>query len=83
MYALSHLNLNAGYWDIAWPQFIQGFSLGFIFVPLTTATHDPIPKEQMGNATSIFNVMRNLGGSVGIAAATTGILARSPRRQER
>jgi DHA2 family multidrug resistance protein len=70
MYALSHLNLNAGYWDIAWPQFIQGF-----FVPLTTATHDPIPKEQMGNATSIFNVMRNLGGSVGIAGATT-IVAR-------
>jgi DHA2 family multidrug resistance protein len=75
MYALSHLNLNAGYWDIAWPQFIQGFSLGFIFVPLTTATHDPIAKEQMGNATSIFNVMRNLGGSVGIAGATT-IVAR-------
>jgi DHA2 family multidrug resistance protein len=76
MYALSHLNLNAGYWDIAWPQFIQGFALGFIFVPLTTATHDPIPKEQMGNATSIFNVMRNLGGSMGIAGATT-IVARN------
>jgi DHA2 family multidrug resistance protein len=76
MYALSHLNLNAGYWDIAWPQFIQGFALGFIFVPLTTATHDPIPNEQMGNATSIFNVMRNLGGSVGIAGATT-IVARN------
>src|SRR5579862_519358 len=71
MYALSHLNLNAGYWDIAWPQFIQGFALGFIFVPLTTATHDPIPKEQMGNATSLFNVLRNIGGSVGIAGATT------------
>ena len=76
MYALSHLNLNAGYWDIFWPQITQGFSLGFIFVPLTTATHDAITREKMGNATSIFNLMRNIGGSIGIAGATT-IIARS------
>jgi DHA2 family multidrug resistance protein len=76
LWDLSNINLNAGYWNIFWPQFIQGISMGFIFVPLTTATHDPIPKEQMGNATSIFNVMRNIGGSVGIASVTT-IVARS------
>jgi MFS transporter, DHA2 family, multidrug resistance protein len=68
---LAGINLNAGYWDLFWPQFIQGFSMGFIFVPLTTTTHDPIPKEQMGNATSIFNVMRNIGGSVGISIVAT------------
>ena len=44
-------------------------------MPLTTITHDPIPKEQMGNATSLFNLMRNIGGSIGIAAVTT-IVAR-------
>jgi DHA2 family multidrug resistance protein len=32
---------------------------------------DPIPKEEMGNATSMFNLMRNIGGSVGIASGTT------------
>ena len=42
-------------------------SLGLLFVPLTTITKDPIPKEQMGNATSLFNLMRNIGGSIGIA----------------
>jgi DHA2 family multidrug resistance protein len=68
---LSWLNLNAGYWDIFWPQFLQGIALSLLFVPLTTATMDPIPKEHMGNATSIFNLMRNIGGSTGIAAATT------------
>ena len=76
LYALSRLNLNAGYWDIFWPQFIQGASLAMLFVPLTTATMDPIPREEMGNATSMFNLMRNIGGSMGIASATTFLFRR-------
>jgi DHA2 family multidrug resistance protein len=75
LWALSHVNLNAGYWDVFWPQFIQGLSMGFVFVPLTTVTHDTIAKEQMGNATSLFNLMRNIGASIGIAMVTT-IVAR-------
>lgn len=75
LFQLSHLNLKAGYWDVFWPQFIQGLALALLFVPLTTVTMDPIPREEMGNATSIFNLMRNLGGSMGIAGATT-LLAR-------
>ena len=71
LYQLSRLNLNAGYWDIFWPQLLQGTSLGLLFVPLTTITNGPIPKEQMGNATSLFNLMRNIGASIGIATVTT------------
>jgi DHA2 family multidrug resistance protein len=71
--ALSHLNLNAGYWDLFWPQYFQGLFLAMLFVPLTTVTMDPIAREDMGNATSLFNLMRNIGGSVGIATATTMI----------
>ncbi len=80
LWMLSKVNLNAGYWDIFWPQFIQGTAMGFLFVPLTTITHDPIPKEEMGNATSIFNVMRNIGGSIGIAASTT-LIARTSQQE--
>jgi DHA2 family multidrug resistance protein len=72
---LGSMNLNLGYWDIFWPQFIMGVAMSCLFVPLTTISMDPIPKEEMGNATSIFNVMRNIGGSMGIATSTT-ILAR-------
>jgi DHA2 family multidrug resistance protein len=75
LFWLGALNLQAGYWDVFWPQFVQGISLSLLFVPLTTITMDPIPRERMGNATSIFNLMRNIGGSLGIAMATT-ILAR-------
>jgi DHA2 family multidrug resistance protein len=70
MWSFSRMNLNVGYWDLFWPQFLQGFGLGLIFVPLTTISMGPIRREEMGNATSLFNLMRNLGGSVGIAAAT-------------
>jgi MFS transporter, DHA2 family, multidrug resistance protein len=75
MFRLSHLNLNAGYWDIFWPQIIQGAAMAFLFVPLMTTSMSGITKEKMGNATSIYNLMRNIGGSFGIAAMTT-LLAR-------
>jgi len=75
LFWLGQLNLNAGYWDIFWPQFFQGLGLSALFVPLTTISMDPIPRERMGNATSLFNLMRNLGGSVGIAV-TGSLLAR-------
>jgi MFS transporter, DHA2 family, multidrug resistance protein len=71
LYWFSRLNLSAGYWDYFWPQLIQGGAFGLLFVPLTTATMDPIPNETMGNATSIFNLMRNVGGSAGIAVTQT------------
>ena len=50
---------------------LQGAGLGLIFVPLTTVTNDPVPKERMGNATSIFNLMRNVGASIGISMVET------------
>ncbi|HKT81455.1 MAG TPA: DHA2 family efflux MFS transporter permease subunit [Vicinamibacterales bacterium] len=73
---LSQLNLQAGYWDIFWPQLIQGVGMSLLFVPLTTIAMDAIPRERMGNATSLFNLMRNIGGSIGIATTAT-MLARN------
>jgi DHA2 family multidrug resistance protein len=70
-WSLASINLHVGYWNIVWPQFLQGIAMACVFVPLTTTTHDPIPKEQMGNATSIYNMMRNIGASIGIASITT------------
>ncbi len=71
LFWFSWLNLDAGYWDLFWPQFIQGLALGLLFVPLTTITMDPIPNDQMGNATSLYNLTRNIGSSMGIALAET------------
>jgi len=68
---LGQLNLNAGYWDIFWPQFLQGAGMALLFVPLTTVSMATISPQRMGNATSLFNLMRNIGGSVGIALTGT------------
>ena len=68
---LGNLNLNAGYWDIFWPQFLQGAGLALLFVPLTTVSMAAIERERLGYATSLFNLMRNIGGSIGIAITST------------
>lgn len=73
---MGRFTLNAGFWQLCWPRVIQACGMGLFFVPLTAATYVNIPKEKIGNASSIFNLLRNLGGSFGTAIATT-YLARS------
>jgi DHA2 family multidrug resistance protein len=70
-YQLMGFNLSVGFWDIFWPQFLQGASMGLMAVPLMVLTVAFIPKERMGNATSLFNMMRNIGGGVGISLVQT------------
>jgi DHA2 family multidrug resistance protein len=83
MFQLSHLNLDAGYWDVFWPQVLQGVALALLFIPLMAVSMSGIPKEKMGNATSIFNLMRNIGGSFGIALMTTFLARRTQFHQSR
>lgn len=68
---LSHINLGISMWSVAMPNFLNGFSGGFIFVPLTTMTMGRLQKQEIGNASGIYNLMRNIGGSIGIATVTT------------
>jgi DHA2 family multidrug resistance protein len=81
MFQLSGLNLYAGFWDILWAQVLQGIALSFLFIPLMALAMARIPREKMGNATSIFNLMRNIGGSVGIAIMTTFLARRTQLHQ--
>jgi DHA2 family multidrug resistance protein len=74
-YLLSDINLEISRASIVWPQMVSGFAMGFVFVPLSILATGTLTNEQMGNATGIFNLMRNLGGSFGIAGVTT-MLAR-------
>ena len=71
MWELSRFSLDVASRNFWWPLLVQGAALGFVFVPLTTITNSPIPNERMGNATSLFNLMRNIGASIGISMVET------------
>ncbi len=68
---LGQINLAIGMGSVVMPNVISGFAMGFIFVPLTTMSLSRLRKQEMGNATGIYNLMRNIGGSIGIATVTT------------
>lgn len=76
MYMFTSINLEIAQSNIIYPMIISGFAMGFVFVPLTTISVATLPVEQIGNASGIYNLMRNTGGSIGIAIMTT-LLARN------
>jgi DHA2 family multidrug resistance protein len=69
----SHMTLEVAQSNVVWTSVLNGFATPLIFVPLTTITMGTLRNEQMGNATGIFNLMRNTGASIGIAAMTTSL----------
>ncbi len=68
---LSRLNLQVAMSNIITANLLMGFGMGFIFVPLTTLTMSTLRNDEIGNATGIQNLMRNVGGSVGISWLST------------
>jgi DHA2 family multidrug resistance protein len=64
------LNMRSGYWDLFWPQVGRGLGLGLIFVPLSSATLGSISKAKTASASGLYNLIRQLGGSAGIALLT-------------
>jgi MFS transporter, DHA2 family, multidrug resistance protein len=75
-WALSKLTIDTGFWDIFWPQLWQGVGFALIFVALTTAALATIPRQRMTQAAGLYNVVRQVFGSIGIAVSAT-LLTRS------
>jgi DHA2 family multidrug resistance protein len=63
------------------PILITGFGLSFVFVPISIAAYGTLHNEQMGSASGLFNLMRNIGGSIGISLATTLLTRHSSMHQ--
>jgi MFS transporter, DHA2 family, multidrug resistance protein len=63
------------------PILITGFGLSFVFVPISTAAYGTLDNKQIGNASGLFNLMRNIGGSIGISVAQTLLTRRSAVHQ--
>jgi DHA2 family multidrug resistance protein len=82
-YMMSRFTLTTDFWTFVWPRVALGFGMGMTFIPLTTLTLSHIPREHMTEATSLYNLLRNLGGSVGIAFTTTMLSRRAQLHQTR
>jgi DHA2 family multidrug resistance protein len=82
MYMLGDINLQITAWSIGWPTFWTGVGIGFAFVPLATITMGDLPEQDIGNATGLFNLQRNIGGSIGISITTTLLARGSQSYQE-
>lgn len=73
---LSHSTLASGTGDFFWPLVIRGVGMALLFVPLTTLAIQDLKGPELGQGTGLNNMMRQLGGSFGIAALTTLIHVR-------
>jgi MFS transporter, DHA2 family, multidrug resistance protein len=72
---LGHVTLQISPLSMFWAITLSGFFLGFVFVPLATVAMGTLADNQIGNASGIYNLFRNLGGSIGISVVNT-IVAR-------
>jgi DHA2 family multidrug resistance protein len=64
---MTHFNPDTDFWGIATPGLLRGFGSGLIFVPMTMLTLATVAKERMGNASALYNMVRTIGGGIGIA----------------
>ena len=59
------------FWELFWPQIFRGVGLMFAMVPVTNAALGTLPPDRVKNASGLFNLTRNLGGAIGLAAINT------------
>ncbi len=81
LFMLGGLNLSAGLGNIVWPNIVNGFANGFLFVPLTTMTMETLPKALISRGTGLYNLLRNIGASFGISMVAT-MLARGSQTHQ-
>ncbi len=81
VFQMSHFNLDSSLSTFIWPRVVQGIGLAFLFIPVNTAAFARMSKERINEGTGLFNLMRNLGGSFGIAIVATMLSRRQQVQQ--
>jgi DHA2 family multidrug resistance protein len=83
LFIMSRFNLYIDYKTAVWSRCVQSLGMAFLFVPISTMAFAFIPKERTNYATGLFNLARNIGGSIGIAMVTTMLTRRTQFHQAR
>ena len=71
MYYMSHFDTGVDTWAITWTGFMQGLGMGQTMVPLMTMAFSTLPTQMRTEGTGVYNLIRNIGGSIGISVAFT------------
>lgn len=69
-----NLTAESGYWEFFWPQAIRGTAMMLCFLPINTLALGRLPMDEVKNASGLYNLMRNLGGAIGLAIANTQMI---------
>ncbi len=75
-FMLGRLNLDTSYLGLVMPQVWQGLAFSLIFVSLSTAALSTVPRPRLTNASALYNLVRQIGGSFGIAIIATMLESR-------
>jgi len=81
VWILGSLSLSMAPLNFVWPTVVQGIGMGLVFPNLSAAALSSIPREQMGYASSLFSMTRNVGGSIGTSVLTTMLVRREQVQQ--
>jgi DHA2 family multidrug resistance protein len=71
VYLQSQLTADWGFWEFFIPQAVRGLALMFLFMPVNIMALGTLPPERLQNASGLYNLMRNLGGAIGLAGINT------------
>lgn len=76
-------NLQTGMWSVSWPMLVMGLGFGMVFPVASAAAVSCVPRERMGYAASVYNMMRNTGAAIGIAWMTNSLVSQQQVHQSR
>jgi DHA2 family multidrug resistance protein len=83
LFAMTGITMQTDFWTLASIRMHQMIGLAFLFVPITTLAYIGLPRELSNAASTLINLSRNLGASVGIALVTTFVAQRSQHHHAR
>ena len=73
----AHLTADSGFWEFFWPQVMRGHGFMFCMITMTGLAMGTLSPDQVKNGSGLFNLMRNLGGAIGLALINTQLHERS------